>query len=80
MLSSEGVELAFRYAYVIESLSAGDNINRNRREEFTVGINWFLAGHNNKVTIDYSYLTLKDFATMMDYSDNRVRLQWDISF
>lgn len=76
----EGVELAFRYAYVIESLSAGDNINRNRREEFTVGMNWFLAGHNNKVTIDYSYLTLKDFATMMDYSDNRVRLQWDISF
>lgn len=76
----EGVELAFRYAYVIESLSAGDNINRNRREEFTVGINWFLAGHNNKVTIDYSYLTLKDFATMIDYSDNRVRLQWDISF
>jgi phosphate-selective porin len=76
----EGVELAFRYAYVIESQSAADNINRNRREEFTVGVNWFLAGHNNKVTIDYSYLTLKDFATMMDYSDNRVRLQWDISF
>lgn len=76
----EGVELAFRYAYVIESRSAADNINRNRREEFTVGMNWFLAGHNNKVTIDYSYLTLKDFATMMDYSDNRVRLQWDISF
>jgi phosphate-selective porin OprO/OprP len=76
----EGVELAFRYAYVIESRSAADNINRNRREEFTIGANWFLAGHNNKVTIDYSYLTLKDFATMMDYSDNRVRLQWDISF
>jgi phosphate-selective porin OprO/OprP len=76
----EGVELAFRYAYVIESQSAADNINRNRREEYTVGVNWFLAGHNNKVTIDYSYLTLKDFATMMDYSDNRVRLQWDISF
>jgi len=76
----EGVELAFRYAYVIESILLADNVNRNRREEFTVGVNWFLAGHNNKLTIDYSYLTLKDFATMRDYSDNRVRLQWDISF
>jgi hypothetical protein len=65
---------------VIESLGGTDNVNRNRRQEYTVGANWFLAGHNNKLTVDYSYLTLKDFATMMDYSDNRVRLQWDISF
>ena len=76
----EGLELALRYAYVIESLGGTDNVNRNRRQEYTVGANWFLAGHNNKLTVDYSYLTLKDFATMMDYSDNRVRLQWDISF
>jgi len=76
----EGLELALRYAYVIESLGGTDNVNRNRRQEYTVGVNWFLAGHNNKLTVDYSYLTLKDFATMMDYSDNRVRLQWDISF
>ncbi|MDH3256023.1 MAG: OprO/OprP family phosphate-selective porin [Nitrospinota bacterium] len=76
----EGLELAFRYAYVIESISPTDNVNRNRREEFTVGLNWFLAGHNNKVTVDYSYLTLKDFASMGTFSDNRVRLQWDISF
>jgi phosphate-selective porin len=76
----EGLELALRYAYVIESRTVADNVNRNRREEYTVGVNWFMSGHNNKVTIDYSYLTLKDFATMRDYSDNRVRLQWDISF
>ena len=76
----EGMELAFRYAYVIESLGGANNLNRNRRDEYTVGVNWFLAGHNNKVTIDYSYLTLKDFATMMAYNDNRVRVQWDVSF
>lgn len=75
----EGLELAFRYAYVIESLSAANNVDRQRREEYTVGVNWFLAGHNNKVTVDYSYLTLKDIIGM-DYSDNRIRLQWDISF
>ncbi len=76
----EGMELAFRYAYVIESLGGANNLNRNRRDEYTVGLNWFLAGHNNKVTLDYSYLTLKDFATMMAYNDNRVRVQWDVSF
>jgi hypothetical protein len=76
----EGLELAFRYAYVIEPRNSLDTVNRNRREEYTVGVNWFLAGHNNKITVDYSYLTLKDFATMMDYSDNRIRVQWDISF
>lgn len=76
----EGLELAFRYAYVIELPSSPpSNLDRQRREEYTVGVNWFLAGHNNKVTVDYSYLTLKDI-TGMDYSDNRVRLQWDISF
>ena len=75
----EGLELAFRYAYVIESVAVTNNIDRQRREEYTVGVNWFLAGHNNKVTVDYSYLTLKDI-TGMNYSDNRVRLQWDISF
>ena len=36
--------------------------------------------HNNKITLDYSYLTLDDGYTLADYSDNRVRLQWDISF
>ena len=75
----EGLELALRYAYVIESLGGTDNVNRNRRDEYTVGVNWFLSGHNNKVTVDYSYLTLKDI-TGINYSDNRVRLQWDISF
>ena len=76
----EGLELAFRYAYVIEPVTTLINLNRNRREEYTVGLNWFFAGHNNKVTVDYSYLTLKDFASGRDVSDNRVRLQWDISF
>jgi hypothetical protein len=75
----EGLELAFRYAYVIESVAVTNNTDRQRREEYTVGVNWFFAGHDNKVTVDYSYLTLKDI-TGMDYSDNRVRLQWDISF
>ncbi len=75
----EGLELAFRYAYVIEANAGATPLDRERREEYTTAINWFLAGHNNKITVDYSYLTLKDI-TGMNYSDNRVRVQWDISF
>ena len=76
----EGLELAVRYAFLEEPYSAADNLNTNKREEYTVGLNYFMAGHNNKVTLDYSYLTLDDFASGREVSDNRIRLQWDISF
>ena len=75
----ENFELAFRYAFV----NAPDVINigtDDDREEFTVGMNYFFAGHNNKVTLDYSYLTLDDQSAGQNLSDNRIRLQWDISF
>ena len=52
----------------------------NDRQEFTLGANWFFNGHNNKLTLDYSYLTLDDGAAGLDESGSRVRLQWDISF
>ena len=75
----EKLELAFRYAFV----NAPDVVNigtQDDREEFTVGLNYFFAGHNNKVTLDYSYLTLDDQSASQNVSDNRIRLQWDISF
>jgi phosphate-selective porin OprO/OprP len=73
------LELAVRYAFVEEP----NEINRmieNEREELTLAANWFFAGHNNKVTVDYSYLTGDDGLTGLDDSGNRVRLQWDVSF
>ncbi|NIQ03156.1 MAG: porin [Nitrospinaceae bacterium] len=75
----EGLELAFRYAYLLEPRN-DTQLDRNRREEYTVALNYFIAGHNNKLTVDYSYLTLDDFASGLEVSDNRIRLQWDISF
>jgi phosphate-selective porin len=75
----EGLELAVRYAFVdapdVTNLGTDDD-----REEYTIGLNYFFAGHNNKVTIDYSYLTLDDESSGQKVSDNRIRLQWDISF
>lgn len=73
------LELAARYAYV-EEPNEVDRLFDNEREEFSIGANWFFAGHNNKLTLDYSYLTLEDGLVDSDDSKNRVRLQWEVSF
>lgn len=73
------LELAFRYAFVKEPNEL-NRVQDNVREEFTIGANWFIAGHNNKFTVDYSYLTLEDEFFSRDVNDSRGRLQWDISF
>lgn len=73
------LELAFRYAFVREPNEI-DRALDNTREEFTIGANWFVAGHNNKFTVDYSYLTLEDEFFNRDVNDTRGRVQWDISF
>jgi len=75
----EELELAFRYAFVREPNEI-DRLEENFRQEYTVAANWFFSGHNNKITLDYSYLTLDDDVLARNVSDNRVRLQWDISF
>ena len=75
----EELELAFRYAFVDEPDSSSLR-QTNNREEFTVAANYFIAGHNNKITVDYSYLTLDDASENRSYNDNRIRVQWDISF
>ncbi|MGK0176535.1 MAG: phosphate-selective porin [Lentimonas sp.] len=73
------LELAARYAFVDEPNQ--DNIQvENKREEFTIGANWFIAGHNNKITVDYSKLYLDDSVLNRDVDDGRFRVQWDISF
>jgi len=73
------LEVAFRYAFVNEP-NRLDRAQDNERQEYTVGANWFLAGHNNKFTVDYSYLTLEDDVLNRDISDGRARFQWDVSF
>ncbi|MEM7465517.1 MAG: porin [Pseudomonadota bacterium] len=73
------LELAFRYAFVEEPNRFDRNLD-NFREEFTFGANWFFAGHNNKLTLDFSHLTLEDDFLGRDVSDDRARFQWDVSF
>ena len=76
----EPLELAVRYAWLREPNKQNLGVD-DERQEFTVGANWFFNGHNNKLTLDYSYLTLnEDDFFGGDATGNRVRLQWDISF
>lgn len=78
----EELELAFRYAFVNEPDPTGDARLRqkNTRREYTVAANWFIAGHGNKITADFSHLTLKDASLHRKFEEDRFRLQWDISF
>ncbi len=75
----EPLELAVRYAFLEEPNEVDRQLD-NEREEYTMAANWFIAGHNNKLTLDYSYLTIDDGLLNTDDSANRVRLQWDVSF
>ena len=69
------LEVAFRYAFVDPNISAPND----RRQEYTTAINWFFAGHKNKITLDGSWLTLSQPAGQNQH-EQRVRLQWDVSF
>ncbi|MBA3967954.1 MAG: porin [Nitrospirales bacterium] len=69
------LEVAFRYAFVDPNVST----RNDRRQEYTTAINWFFAGHKNKLTLDGSWLTLAQPAGQNQH-EQRVRLQWDVSF
>jgi hypothetical protein len=65
------LEFAYRYAFV----DPNDALRSDVLREHTVAANWFFASHRNKVTLDYSHLTQPGFTP-----EDRVRLQWDVSF
>ena len=69
------LEVAFRYAFVDPNIF----MKNDKRQEFTGGINWFFDGHRNKLTLDASHLTLAQPAGK-DLTEQRFRLQWDVSF
>lgn len=68
------LEIAGRYAFVDPNL----NINNDTQYEAMGVVNWFFAGHANKLTADVSRLWLAQPGP--DKQEWRVRLQWDVSF
>jgi hypothetical protein len=69
------LEVAFRYAWVDPDRSRTDD----DRQEIIIGANWFFSGHDNKLTFDFSRITLEQ-PDDPRLEENRVRFQWDISF
>lgn len=70
------LEVAFRYAFVDPDVGKANDTE----QEFTAGLNWFFAGHRNKLTLDGSWLTLATSTEPQDLNEQRIRLQWDVSF
>ncbi len=69
------LEIAFRYAYVDPNVSA----KNDKLSAYTTAINWFFAGHRNKLTLDATWFTLAQ-PVGKDLNEQQVRLQWDVSF
>lgn len=69
------LEVAFRYAFVDPNVGASNDTLR----EYTMAFNWFFAGHRNKLTADFSHLSL-DRSMSAAITEQRGRLQWDVSF
>jgi hypothetical protein len=53
---------------------------RNRHDELSFAVNWFLSGHDNKVTAEVSWLVLDLDASDQLQEGARFRLQWDVQF
>ncbi len=68
------LEIFARHAFYDPDTNIADNNNY----EYTLGLNWFFKGHKNKLTLDYSYLDYNQFLPEHN-TDNRIRLQWDVS-
>lgn len=69
------LELGARFAFVDPRVG----LARDLRQETALVANWFFEGHDNKLTFDFSKLTLAR-AEQPGLSANQVRLQWDVSF
>jgi hypothetical protein len=55
--------------------SKGSNILlKNTRKEYRVAANWFIAGHGNKINLDYSHFTLNDVSSNRGFEDDHVCL------
>ena len=75
MSMSKPLEIAFRVAEVDPDTAAIDD----SENEWTLVLNWFFEGHRNKITFDFSRLHDRNAGARRRW-ENRIRLQWDISF
>lgn len=71
----EELEIALRGAQVDPDV----DLEENHIGEATMVANYFFYGHRNKLTLDFSRINDRSAEVGKRY-ENRVRLQWDVSF
>ncbi len=69
------LEIAFRVAEVDPNIFS----DVDTEKEATLVFNWFSSGHRNKLTLDLSRLHDENEQVGRRW-ENRIRLQWDVSF
>jgi hypothetical protein len=73
------LEFALRYSLYLPYLNlTGWDASQFSEDEYTITLNWFFKGHNNKLTSEVSFIDFKENDVMKP--GWRFRLQWDVSF
>ncbi|MEQ8516200.1 MAG: porin, partial [Chromatocurvus sp.] len=75
------LEFALRYASVrYVSVDQDDFRGSDELEEVSGVANWYIDGHNNKLSVEFSRIDLENPLLQADGTENRLRLQWDVRF
>jgi len=69
------LELAFRYSICDPDRAVSNDL----MNEFSIALNWFFRGHNNKLTAEMNFFHFQQAYAGL-YDETQFRLQWDISF
>ncbi len=69
------LEIATRYARYRPDME----IENNSQNELALALNWFFAGHKNKISAEITRFTFKD-TSLPQKDETRFRVQYDISF
>ena len=69
------LNIAYRYSWVDPNVF----VSNDKLHEHTLGMNWLFSGHRNKITADVTHMEL-DQSSGNSLTEQRVRIQWDVSF
>jgi phosphate-selective porin len=71
----KSLEIATRYAQYRPDME----IDNNSQNELALALNWFFAGHKNKISAEITRFTFMD-TSLPQKDETRFRIQYDISF
>lgn len=70
------VEVAVRYEY----FDPNDDASADLRQEYGIGVNYFINGHKNKIQVDFFKIEDDAGKTKDGEEDSRLRIQYQLAF